>query len=156
MSRRYLSLFTFVSVCSIAPLLICIGCSESTLPVFPATGKLVINGQPAVGAIVGLHPSNGDFDGRGTRPAGVVGKDGMFAISSFGIKDGAPVGSYTVSIFWPQFPERDDPGDDRLAGRFTNPKTSNLSIEIVEGENDLEPILLEGVKILPGKPDSKK
>ncbi|OYP32963.1 iron-siderophore ABC transporter substrate-binding protein [Rhodopirellula sp. MGV] len=83
------------------------GCSKKQeIPVQPTTGRLTINGEPAVGAIIGLYPVSGDFDQRGTRPAGQVKQDGAFTISSFGVGDGAPTGEYNVSIFWPQFPGR--------------------------------------------------
>lgn len=42
------------------------------------------------------------------------------------------------------------PPPDRLKGRFANPKTSTLQMSIVEGENQIPPIVLEKVEILKG------
>lgn len=127
------------------------GCGgNSGVPRFPVTGSLNVNGAPATGAIIGLHPVDGDFDDRGSRPSGKVKEDGSFTISCYGVSDGAPVGNYNVSIFWPQYPERDDPGDDRLRGKYADPKSSKLRISVSEGENTLAPISLDKVKVLKG------
>ncbi|MCC9601302.1 carboxypeptidase regulatory-like domain-containing protein [Stieleria sp. JC731] len=132
-----------------AILIACSGCEkDQSIPVHPAQGTLTVNGQPATGAIVGLHPISGDFDERGTRPAGQVKADGAFTLSSFAKGDGAPAGQYNVSIFWPQHPEHTDPGEDRLMGKYAKPESSGVSIQIKEGSNMLEPIVLENVKMM--------
>lgn len=129
-----------------------VGCAASSgVPVFPASGKLTVNGEPAKGAIVGLHPVNGDFDQQGTRPAGKVLDDGTFVISTYKIGDGAPAGEYRASIVWPQFPDRDDPGADRMKGKYADPKTSPVAVTIQIGRNSLEPIVLENLSMLPSK-----
>ncbi|QDT41986.1 hypothetical protein Pan241w_20660 [Gimesia alba] len=132
--------------------LFAVGCggSVSSVTVYPASGLLTVNGEPATGAIIGLHPVNGDFDERGTRPAGKVDADGRFTFSCYDIDDGAPSGEYIVAIYWPQYPGRDDPGADRMGGKYADPKSSELRITISEGENTLKPIVLENVKVLKG------
>lgn len=115
------------------------GCSSKpTIKLYPVQGKLLVSGQPVIGAVVGFHPVAGDFDDKGTRPAGVVGDDGSFKVSTFGVNDGAPAGEYTLSIFWPQFPGKDDPGPDRLKGKYANPKTSNIRVKVEEQANELD------------------
>lgn len=128
------------------------GCQqESSLPVHPVSGTLLVNGKPASGAIVGFHPTQGDLDERGTIPAGKVKDDGVFVVSTFGVEDGAPTGEYAVTVFWPQFPSRDDPGDDRMRGKFALPEKSATTITIKEGENQLPPIDLKASNLLRGE-----
>ncbi|MCA9174974.1 MAG: hypothetical protein KDB14_10880 [Planctomycetales bacterium] len=128
-----------------------VGCeAEHAIATFPVSGTVSINGEAPVGAIVGLHPSDGDFDEIGSRPAGQVGSDGTFKVSTFGIQDGAPAGNYRVTVFWPQYPGRDDPGEDRLRGRLALPDQSDIMVSITEGDNTLDPIAIDNVSLLPG------
>ena len=125
------------------------GCGSGTpVPVYPTTGRLLINGAPPAGAIVGLHPANGDFDERGSRPAGKVQDDGSFVLATYGVEDGVPEGDYVVTVFWPANPEGPDPGPDRLSGRYAAPKASPLRITVHEGDNELEPIELDNVRVM--------
>lgn len=130
-------------------LLVAAGCGSKTpVPVYPTSGRLLINGQPAPGAIVGLHPTDGDFDQAGSRPAGRVQDDGSFVLATYGIADGVPAGEYIVTVFWPANPDGPDPGPDRLAEKYAIPEKSPLRITIHEGENELEPIRLDDVRVL--------
>ena len=139
-----------IVVCLAAVTTVLPGCGSGHIPVEPTSGKLTINGSPAVGAIVGLHPVSGDFDERGTRPAGQVKQDGTFEFSTYGTGDGVPVGEYIVTINWPQNPAGPDPGEDRLQGKYLQPAKSPLRITVKEGGNTLDPIALEGEKVLKG------
>ena len=130
-----------------------IGCGEGTpVPVHPTSGRLLINGQPAPDAIVGLHPVSGDFDETGSRPAGKVQADGTFVMATYGKEDGVPVGEYIVTVFWPSNPEGPDTGADRLYNKYSSAAKSSLRITIKEGENELAPIELKDVRVMkPGK-----
>lgn len=136
----------------VAASLTAIGCSgESSTPVYPTSGTLTVNGEPARGAIIGLHPVQGEIDQRGTIPAGKVKEDGTFVVSTFGLDDGAPEGRYTLTVFWPQFPSRDDPGDDRLRGKYALPASSTNKVTITPGTNSLPPLDLKASNLLRGE-----
>ncbi|PQO46810.1 hypothetical protein [Blastopirellula marina] len=129
-----------------------LGCKESTgVAVHPTSGSLLINGEPATGAIVGLHPLQGDVDERGAIPAGKVKEDGTFVVSTYGVEDGAPAGEFAVTVFWPQFPGRDDPGEDRLRGKYALPTSPVTKVTIGKGENQLEPLDLKAANMLRGE-----
>ncbi|MCA9072950.1 MAG: carboxypeptidase regulatory-like domain-containing protein, partial [Planctomycetaceae bacterium] len=113
----------------------------------PAHGTLTVNGDPAVGANVTLHPADGqNFDTRGSRPTGRVLDDGSFLLSTYETNDGAPVGDYVVTVFWAKNPDAIEPSPDRLQNRYVNPKTSKIRVRIDEGENTLPPIELNTTK----------
>lgn len=128
----------------VASLLMLTGCSSKPeISVYETRGSLLVGGKPASGAVIGFHPLSGDFDSRGTRPAGVVNSDGSFEVSTFGLNDGSPAGEYALSIVWPQYPGKDDPGEDRLRGKYANPKTSTIHVKIEERLNQLDSIDLK-------------
>ncbi|MCS6853052.1 MAG: hypothetical protein NZ700_17995 [Gemmataceae bacterium] len=120
------------------------GTDDVRLPVFPAQGKALYQGQPMVHALVVLHPLN-EAEMPGVRPSGRVAADGSFVLSTYTENDGAPAGEYLVTIEWyPPRPEDEeaDVGPDRLEGRYSNPKTSGLRCTIKEGTNEIPPFEL--------------
>ncbi|HET6880859.1 MAG TPA: hypothetical protein VFI31_11930, partial [Pirellulales bacterium] len=88
------------------------GCSskkiEGRKEVFPARGKLLVNDQPAPGALVVLHPVGGAYDAE--RPTATVGPDGSFELTTYVGKDGAPAGDYIVTAQWYLSVDKDSPG----------------------------------------------
>jgi hypothetical protein len=125
------------------------GCKRNErVQTYPTKGQLFINNKAPKGAIVGLHPVSSDFDMRKSRPAAPVLEDGSFAFSTYDVKDGAPTGEYIVTIFWYQHPDSPEQGEDRLMGKYSDPKKSSIRVTIKEGGNELEPIKLEDVKLL--------
>jgi len=113
----------------------------------PARGTLTVNGQPAMGAMLVLHPSGGEpFDSRGTRPRATVAFDGSFELSTYQTGDGAPVGDYDVAVLWFVNPDSDSPRD-KLGGRLADPKKSDIRLSVKEGVTELAPIALEGVEV---------
>ena len=99
-----------------------------------------------VHAHVMLHPVGGGELLQKTRPHGTVGEDGSFTLSTYRGDDGAPEGTYKVTITWPNGPETEDgePGfvGDQLQGRFNNVQNSTIEVTIVKGDNKLPPIAL--------------
>jgi hypothetical protein len=105
--------------------------------------------KPAVGAIVWLHPLETIDEKDPTvraeiqRPRGIVEDDGSFQMSTYGTKDGAPIGRYLVTVFWTKNAGGDDGGEDLLPPRYQDPKTSGLPvIEIKSEPNELPPFRL--------------
>jgi hypothetical protein len=122
------------------------GCGKSDRPsVHPVGGKVFYKGQPAEGAYVTLTPLDENAVGQ-PRPGALVKKDGSFRLSTYASYDGAPAGRYAATIIY-RSPEKkiddENAGPDLLRGRYSDPKTTALRIEITEGTNELEPFHLK-------------
>lgn len=129
--------------------LLLIGCAneEQRPTVYPVRGELYVNGQPAEGALLSLHPADGvNFDTRGSRPWSIVEADGSFVVSTYASDDGAPVGNYRVSVVWWNNPNAANPVD-RLSGRFANPKQSQWHVQVSAADNSLEPHRIQGATL---------
>jgi hypothetical protein len=122
-------------------LLACGGCSSKPR-LHPVRGKVLYNGQPAVGAKVVFH-SKDNSDPQTIRPIGIVTADGSFTLSSRQQGDGAPAGDYAVVVIWPDESAKDrrrvmrQSSQDRLRGAYSNPDKSLLQARIAEGDNKL-------------------
>lgn len=104
---------------------------------------MLIDGKPAAGAQVILHPADGqDFDQRGARPTGIVAPDGKFTLTTYHPGDGAPVGRYVATVYWAEDPSSLEPSPDRLMGRYLDPQKSKLNVEIEAPYTDLSPLIL--------------
>lgn len=118
-------------------------CSPSNPPQ-PVHGQVFFRDRPAEGAVVTLVPQS--ENPQAPRPSGIVGKDGAFKLSTAGAFDGAPVGKYAVTIFYLSPEKRVDDqnaGPDLLQGRYRDPRTTPLKVEIKHGANELEPFRLK-------------
>jgi hypothetical protein len=123
--------------------LACAACSGSKekAELYPADGKVLVDGKPAHRAIVWLHPVE---PSEAPRPHGTVDRDGTFRLSTYNANDGAPAGSYRVTVFW-HAPGKfgDEDGESLLPARYMNPATSGLPVLVIsEGSNELPPLKL--------------
>jgi len=136
------------AVCIAALTAGCGGAPDEVRPELqPVEGRLTINGKPATGAMLVLHPADKkDFDARGTRPTAQVGGDGVFHVMTYQTADGAPAGEYNVGVLWFDKPQSSNP-HDQLGGRFANPATSGLKIRIQKDQPALEPLAIENARI---------
>lgn len=131
---------------SLAALVALSGCSskkiEGRKDVFPAHGKLLIDEQPAPGALLVLHPVGGAYDAE--RPRATVAADGSFTLSTYEAGDGAPAGEYVVTAQWHVSANKDAPGPwpNVLPAKYARPESSDLRVQIATGSNDLPPMLL--------------
>jgi len=66
--------------------------------------------------------------------------DGAFRLSTYDPNDGAPAGEYYVSVIWPTDGREDE---DKLNGRYRDPKTSQLTATVKEGSNELKAFRLK-------------
>lgn len=142
----------FVRLFSIALIALAVGaasCSKKDER-NPVTGKVLYKGDPIKGAVVTFHPK-GETDPAVHRPNGMTGDDGAFALSS-GLGEGAAVGEYVVTIYWPKASEQpakkfstEPPPDpvDGLDGRYADMNKSTILVEVKSGKNNLEPFKLE-------------
>jgi hypothetical protein len=127
----------------LAALLTGLSCSspkdESRKPVHPVRGKVTVGDKPADGAFILFVPVLEKQGDPTPRPRATAGPDGTFTISTYEPNDGAPAGDYYVSIIWPNNGREDE---DKLNGRYRDPKTSQLNALVREGPNDLKPFRL--------------
>jgi hypothetical protein len=110
-------------------------------PVYHVAGKVLFKGKPAEGAEVTLFLLD-TSDPKRPRPGGQVRPDGSFRLSTYASHDGAPPGRYAVVIVYRSAEKKVDDenrGPDLLRGRYADPKTTPLRVEVKEGENTLEP-----------------
>jgi hypothetical protein len=111
----------------------------------PVAGTVTYKGQPAAGAVV-------FFQRQGTDPMnehlimGIVQHDGSFSLVCGPHGAGAPPGEYDVLIEWKQ--DRSQPKglaaktQDRLKGRYADPKHPRLHAAVKAETNHLPPFEL--------------
>jgi hypothetical protein len=108
---------------------------------YSVTGKVLYQGNPAEGATVTFHVLEGD-SAKTPKPGAQVQNNGEFRLSTYRSYDGAPAGTYAVTIVYPSADRKENDenvGPDLLRGRYINPKTTPLRAEIKKQENCLDP-----------------
>ncbi len=121
------------------------GCGLRRANVYPVHGKLLINGKAAARAAVYFHPQF-PIAGGNSIPFGIVAPDGTYRPSTYETNDGLPAGEYAVTVVWPQmidFDGLETPGEDRLRGRYADPKQTLLTVTIDSSSSQLPLIELE-------------
>ena len=108
-------------------------------PTYLVTGRVLLEGNPAHGAVVILHPSNGEATTN--RPRAKTDAKGEFTLTTFTNGDGAPAGDYTVTVEWKRADDHPEQGTDLLPSVYSDPKTSKLKVTITPGNN--EPLSLK-------------
>lgn len=123
------------------------GCSQKKVDnrkvVYPVHGKLLVNDQPAPGAMLVLHAVGASYDNE--RPVATVGPDGTFELTTYVSKDGAPVGEYIVTAQWYLSANKDAPGPwpNVIPDKYSKPDSSDLRVRVAEGPNDLRTIVIK-------------
>lgn len=123
------------------------GCSQKKVDnrkaVYPVHGKLLIDNQPAPGALLVLHPVGGSWDAE--RPVATVSSDGTFEVTTYVTKDGAPAGEYIVTAQWYLSADKDAPGPwpNVIPAKYARPESSDLRVRVAEGPNDLQPLVIK-------------
>ncbi len=123
------------------------GCNSADEKLYPAKGKVLVNGQPANGAIVTFVPAQSASDGQVAFGIGTCNENGEYTVQSGG-KDGIRAGSYAVTVIWPdpkkKITEADkmmgkQPSDlpDLLQGRYANKEKSQLAATIKPEDNTI-------------------
>lgn len=126
--------------------LLLIGCGRlrpDRLETYPVGGYLFVGDQPAAGARLQLNPV-GDPRLLGLCPHATVASDGSFQLTTYRTGDGAPAGTYGLTVKWPlpSQPKREE-GPDRFRGRYADPRRPVLQVQVSAGENDLGRIRLK-------------
>lgn len=114
---------------------------EKGPPLYPVRGQVFVQGKPAVKADVFFHPLV-NRDPRAPHPHARVNASGAFQAGTRRANDGAPAGEYAVTIVWTPAEDVEDP-PDLLGGRYRDPETSPLRVQVQEKTNELPPFNLE-------------
>jgi len=99
---------------------------------YPARGKVLYNGAPAVGAVVMFHPLDNPSP-RAVKSRGVVNPDGTYSMYTYNENDGVPPGNYAVTVT--DYPRSG--GENHLPARYSEASTSELRARIEAAANDL-------------------
>jgi hypothetical protein len=138
------------------------GCSrKSRLSVAPVRGRVVYRGQGVPKATVIFHPAEVAIEkAKKLRPFAYADGQGNFELKTYIDGDGAPPGTYRVSIIavstGPMSRGRKDApaGEPEAASvatvtippevtaKYGNVETSGIEVTVHEGENNLEPFVL--------------
>lgn len=102
--QRCLLLGIFVSV-----FVGCGGEDENRVPVLPVRGKVLLDGEPAVGAYVEFRQKNPADASRKISPTCTVDEKGEYLLSTYAMGDGIPEGEYSVLVRWPIPDEMTEP-----------------------------------------------
>jgi hypothetical protein len=137
-SRRGLLPLCLVVVLS----LLCSACSSGRKPVQAVRGQILVDGQPAAQAQVLLHPTEGSSDN--PRPTGQTDDQGYFQLTSYAKDDGAPQGSYLVTVTWFRVWDsgREVVRYNALPQRYADPRSSQLQVTVAKGSKELTPLQL--------------
>jgi hypothetical protein len=104
------------------------GVAYNRKPVHKVGGKVFYEGTPTPDARVVFHLIQGK---RTTRVAdAIVEADGSFALTTYHAFDGAPAGSYAVTVTWREPGVNGRPAPNRLPEKYAKAETSELRVEV--------------------------
>lgn len=140
------SLCALLLGCIVGALLGCSGGDPEgpeKLPTVPAGGTVTYQGNPVANADVSFQHSEGKLTSTGKTDAA-----GKFSLKSYGADEGAPAGSYTVTVsvsgaqeIEPGVLAPEPPGGFKspIPAKYGSATTSGLKVEIpAEGSTDLK------------------
>jgi hypothetical protein len=131
--------FTVLALC-------CASCQQEK-QFYPVRGQVLVDGQPAEGATVVLHPLQASDPP--LLPTGVVAADGSFVLQSWLVEErvleqGAPAGEYQVTCVWAPGDLGDgDKVPDKLLGKYGDKRSSGLKATVAAGATELPPFELQ-------------
>lgn len=122
-------------------------------PCIKVAGKVLVDGEPAEGVEVILHPTDSGH-GLYQFPMGVTDADGTFKLRTYDSEDGAPKGNYAAAFIWPIPVDKQVDDDDRLKRLYNDPLKSTFKVTIDGTQSMLDPFDLK-LKGLEGTPLTK-
>jgi hypothetical protein len=127
----------------LACLLLLVGCKGKVAepPCYPVRGKVYYRGKPAAGVDVYFHPAE-ERDAKAQRPHSKTDANGEFQLTTRRRNDGAPEGEYLITFFWAAAENVEEP-EDRLKGRYLNPRQSRWRVAVKPSTNEVDPFLLD-------------
>jgi hypothetical protein len=122
------------------------GCSRSADRPVPVSGRVLVDGKPAVGATVVFHPQG---QTTAAKPVGTVDANGEFRLTTAAANDGAAPGDYKVTVAWyvstpprKRAAEGDEPPPrNQLPEKFTKPEATPLRVAV--SREQTEPVTIE-------------
>lgn len=152
--RSFDRLFLLRLVATLSLLLV-VGCGPDRLEVAPVTGKVTFQGKAVPCGSVSFWPQSG----RSAR--GKIGPDGTFTLTTFSPNDGALLGTHCVTIeavlVHESGPQPTSTEEEKqmaktrhpalntkavvqrlIPQKYSNRKTSQLTAEVVPGENSID------------------
>ncbi len=130
----------------IATILLLAGCSNKPswqVDTYPVTGKITVNGQPAPHSVVMFHYIGEPPDKRKSIPFARADQFGTYTLTTYNEGDGAPVGEYAITAYWPPDPSANI---DQLKMKFVDPKNPVKVITVQREKNDI-PITIETTEL---------
>ncbi len=110
-----------------------------TVDLHPFSGIINVNGKPADGAMVSLHPLDNSALGVVT-PNGITDESGLFFLTTYTNADGAPEGKYKVTVSWCDVVggSSSDPdyGPEKLPRRYQDKDASGLEVEVIASSTE--------------------
>jgi hypothetical protein len=114
------------------------GCGNANPKVVPVKGVVKLGGKPLAGGVISTIPTGG----RGAKAT--IQPDGTFELGTYDVHDGAVPGTHHVFVIarepstgsGPEAP----PGKLLIPAKYTDPLTSELTIEVKPGEEN-HPVL---------------
>lgn len=140
---RGMGMLLIVTLCAAA------GCQKSSTapPVYPVSGSVRWQGQPASQVLVVFHPQS-DSSPEGESPLSrsyaKTNANGNFSLTTREPQDGAPAGKYAITLIWPPSESEEVRSlQDKLGGRYANPHQSRLHFEVRPGANTVPTIEIQ-------------
>ncbi len=108
------------------------GCGGDGPKLLPVKGNVTADGQALSKGSVRFVPDAAKGNAGKHEPAGEIGADGSYTLSTSG-KAGAPAGWYKVSVISTDPPDSSKPLDVKsyVGKKFNDPQTSPLIVEVV-------------------------
>lgn len=118
---------------------------EPQVELIPLTGRVLVDGKPAAGARVTLHPEDKSVLGTVT-PHAEADAEGRFSITTYAPADGIPQGRYKATVSWcdvlnPGASETNF-GPEKLPRRYQHPDASGLLAVVGNDSTELTPFEL--------------
>lgn len=129
------------------------------IPVYPVSGKLLVDGEVPTGAQIVLHPQGHTLP-EGIAATATVKEDGSFSVSIYGTEPGVPPGEYVATVHWFQHLGSESQGkrgpadlfvsmhSDRVRSEpavppiYSSPSSSPLRLTVREDLNEITPIVI--------------
>lgn len=124
------------------------GCGEAPgdapkTELHPVMGIVSVDGKPAKGVHVVLHPVNNSSPAAVT-PNGITDETGVFKVTTYAVADGAPEGRYQLSFSWPEAtaPGAGDSDDfvEKLPEQYQFAASSGIELDVNANTNEM-PVL---------------
>jgi hypothetical protein len=123
-----------------------VGCNgpKERRPLFPVSGRVLLDGKPLAHAFVVFHPLHA-ASGDEVRPRGRADANGSFVLWTYKNADGAPAGEYRITVEKYKAPTEWDSAlpVNLLPTRYAKPDTSQLTARVQVGANELPPFQLK-------------